>query len=114
VFPLQKHESDTKLLDPGIGLQCAKEFATMNPSKIILACRTMTTAEKAVELIKNETGFQNVEAWPLDQASFESVKAFAKRYNESGLDLHLLLANAGMLPFRTTKMELTADGNEVV
>ncbi|GAB5591165.1 hypothetical protein Unana1_06065 [Umbelopsis nana] len=84
----------------GIGLQCAKEFATMNPSKIILACRTMTTAEKAVDFIKNEI-------------AFKIVKAFAKRYNESGLDLHLLLANAGILPFGTEKLELTADGNEL-
>jgi NADP-dependent 3-hydroxy acid dehydrogenase YdfG len=86
----------------------------MKPSKIILACRNMKTAEKAIESIKNEVGFKNVEAWQLDQASFASVKAFAKKYNESGLDLHLLLANAGILPFARENMVFTDDGHEEV
>ncbi|KAG2184354.1 hypothetical protein INT44_009369 [Umbelopsis vinacea] len=98
----------------GIGLECARKLATMNPSKIILASRTMKTAEKAVQDIKTEIGFNNVEAWPLDQASFESVQAFAKKYNESGLDLDILLANAGMLPFTRRNLEMTSDGHEEV
>lgn len=74
----------------------------------------MSTAEKAVEDIKSDIGFKNVEAWALDQSSFESVQAFAKKYNESGLDLDILLANAGMLPFTRRSMETTSDGHEEV
>jgi NAD(P)-dependent dehydrogenase (short-subunit alcohol dehydrogenase family) len=98
----------------GIGLECARRLAAMNPAKIILASRTMSTGEKAAQDIKNEIGFQNVEAWHLDQSSFASVQAFAKKYNESGLDLDILLANAGMLPFLNTGLESTSDGHEVV
>ncbi|KAH8548662.1 hypothetical protein BGW37DRAFT_505798 [Umbelopsis sp. PMI_123] len=98
----------------GIGLECARRLAAMNPAKIILASRTMSTGEKAAQDIKNEIGFQNVEVWHLDQSSFASVQAFAKKYNESGLDLDILLANAGMLPFLNTGLESTSDGHEVV
>lgn len=86
----------------------------MNPAKIILACRNMTTAEEAVKAIK-AGGFDNIEAWHLDQGSFASVKAFTKKYNDSGLDLHLLLANAGLLPLKSgTTPELSVDGHEVM
>lgn len=98
----------------GIGLECARKLAAMKPAKIILASRTMSTAEKAVEGIKRDIGFEHVEAWPLDQSSFASVQAFAKKYNESGLDLDILLANAGMLPFTRGSMEMTNDGHEEV
>jgi retinol dehydrogenase-12 len=86
----------------------------MNPSKIILGCRNMTTAAEAVEAIKAD-GFDNIEAWHLDQGSFASVKAFTKKYNDSGLDLHVLLANAGMLPFKSSQTpDISADGHEIM
>jgi short-subunit dehydrogenase len=86
----------------------------MGPAKIILACRNMTTAAEAVESIK-AGGFSTVEAWQLDQGSIASVKAFTKRYNESGLDLHLVLANAGVVSFKSSPTpELTDDGHEVM
>lgn len=86
----------------------------MSPSKIILACRNMKTAAEAVESIK-AGGFNNVEAWHLDQGSISSVKAFTNRYNDSGLDLHLVLANAGLLSFKSTPTpELTEEGHELM
>ncbi|KAJ2955340.1 hypothetical protein NQZ79_g8643 [Umbelopsis isabellina] len=98
----------------GIGLECAKQLAKMSPSKIILACRNMKTAAEAVESIK-AGGFNNVEAWHLDQGSISSVKAFTNRYNDSGLDLHLVLANAGLLSFKSTPTpELTEEGHELM
>ncbi|KAG2177349.1 hypothetical protein INT43_008006 [Umbelopsis isabellina] len=110
-------EADKVLNDSllkGIGLESAKQLAHMNPSKIILACRNMTTAEEAIKAIK-ASGFDNIEAWHLDQDSFASVKAFTKKYNDSGLDLHLLLANAGKLPMKSgTGFELSADGHESI
>lgn len=84
----------------------------MNPSKLILACRNLDTAAEAVEAIKAD-GFDAVEVWQLDQSSYANVKAFAKKYNESGLDLDILLANAGVLPSKpANKPGLNADGNE--
>lgn len=98
----------------GLGLASAKSIAKMNPSKLILACRNMETAADAVKAIKAD-GFEAVEVWPLDQSSTANVKAFAKKYNESGLDLHVLLANAGVLPRKPTdKPRVNEDGNEEI
>ncbi|KAJ2961411.1 hypothetical protein NQZ79_g3327 [Umbelopsis isabellina] len=98
----------------GLGLASAKSIAKMNPSKLILACRNTDTAAEAVEAIKAD-GFDAVEVWPLDQSSYTNVKAFAKKYNESGLDLHVLLANAGVLPRKPAATPgLNKDGNEEI
>ncbi|KAJ2961410.1 hypothetical protein NQZ79_g3326 [Umbelopsis isabellina] len=98
----------------GIGLESAKQLAKMGPAKMILACRNMDTAAQAVEAIKAD-GLKDVEAWELDQSSFDSVNAFTKRYNESGLDLHVLLANAGVLPLKASRTpQLTKDGHELM
>ncbi|RUS15807.1 hypothetical protein BC937DRAFT_91973 [Endogone sp. FLAS-F59071] len=93
----------------GIGYEAAKTFAAMNAWKVILACRDRTKAENAVALIAEETGSAAAEAWDLDLSSFKSVKAFAKKFGESGLKLHLLVSNAGVggLDFH-----LTEDGYE--
>lgn len=102
------------MVTEGIGLESAKQLAKMRPEKMILACRNMETAAQAVEAIKAD-GLKDVEAWELDQSSFDSVKAFTKRYNESGFDLHVLLANAGVLPMNTSPTpQLTEDGHEVM
>lgn len=100
------------MLPAGLGLESAKQLAKMNPSKLILACRNMESAGKAVECIQAE-GFNDVEAWEFDQSSIAGVNAFTKRYNESGLDLHVILANAGILPLNPTEAPvLNKDGNE--
>ncbi|RUS30119.1 hypothetical protein BC938DRAFT_479832 [Jimgerdemannia flammicorona] len=80
----------------GIGYDTAKALARMNPTKLILACRNVGKAKKAVDEIKTVTGFQDIEPWDLDLASFASVRAFAKRFDESGLQLHVLLNNAAV------------------
>lgn len=35
--------------------------------------------------------------WPLDLCSFDSVKAFAERFQQSGLELDILVQNAGIV-----------------
>ncbi|RUP08581.1 hypothetical protein BC936DRAFT_140119, partial [Jimgerdemannia flammicorona] len=76
----------------------------MKPAKLILACRNAGKAKKAASEIKTATGFQDIEPWDLDLASFASVRAFARRFDESGLQLHVLLNNAAVVmppEFRT-------------
>lgn len=77
----------------------------MNPAKVILACRNRTKAESAVASITEATGSTAAEAWDLDLTSFNSVKAFAKKFDESGLKLHVLVSNAGVagLDFHSTE-----------
>ncbi|KJA23640.1 hypothetical protein HYPSUDRAFT_201349 [Hypholoma sublateritium FD-334 SS-4] len=96
----------------GIGFETAKHFARMNPAKLILACRSQERGEAAVKKIWEETGCSNVELWLLDLASFESVKAFAERFEREGTRLDLLVENAAILP--EEKFVPTSDGWEPV
>jgi len=65
----------------GLGLEAARHLAKMNPKKLILACRNQEKGERAVRYINETTNVAPgiVEMWQLDLASFDSVKAFAKR-----------------------------------
>ncbi|THU78461.1 NAD(P)-binding protein, partial [Dendrothele bispora CBS 962.96] len=65
---------------------------------------------RAVEDIKKETSFQNVELRLIDLAKFVSVRSFAQKFIEEVGTLDILLANAAILP---TKHESTVDGWEV-
>lgn len=51
-----------------------------------------------------------VECWPLDLASFKSIKSFARRFESSDLDdLHVLIQNACVIP---AEYRVTEDGYE--
>ncbi|KZS97483.1 NAD(P)-binding protein [Sistotremastrum niveocremeum HHB9708] len=94
----------------GLGLEAARHFATMNPGRLILACRTKSTAEAAVEDIQRTTGCKTVEYWHIDLQSFASVSAFATRFEkEGGGKLDILVENAAIA---TRKYQKTPDGYE--
>ena len=38
----------------GLGFEAAKHMATLNPKKIILACRSQTRAQAAIDEIRND------------------------------------------------------------
>ncbi|KZS97484.1 NAD(P)-binding protein [Sistotremastrum niveocremeum HHB9708] len=94
----------------GLGLEAARHFASMNPGRLILACRTPKTAEAAVEDITKTTGCKTVEFWPLDLQSFSSVSAFVTRFEkEGGGRLDILVENAAIA---TGDYKKTGDGHE--
>ena len=51
-------------------------------ARVILACRNETKAEAARTEIVAETGNENVEVRKLDLASLQSVRDFAKKFNQ--------------------------------
>ncbi|KZL82067.1 short-chain dehydrogenase reductase family [Colletotrichum incanum] len=64
----------------GLGLEAARHFVRLNAAKVILAVRSTDKGEAAKTDIELTTGRRGViEVWPLDQASFDSVKEFAAR-----------------------------------
>nr|XP_036579238.1 short-chain dehydrogenase/reductase family [Colletotrichum truncatum]KAF6786724.1 short-chain dehydrogenase/reductase family [Colletotrichum truncatum] len=64
----------------GLGLEAARHFVRLNATKVILAVRSTDKGEAAKTDIELTTGKRDViEVWPLDQASFDSVKEFAAR-----------------------------------
>ncbi|KAK9760825.1 hypothetical protein K7432_014758 [Basidiobolus ranarum] len=96
----------------GIGYGTVCHLIEMRPSRVILACRNMSKAEEAIRKIKMSTSTDGVviEAQELNLASFASCRAFAKRYQESGLPLHILINNAGI--GGVIKFTLTEDHHE--
>ncbi|KAF8134745.1 short-chain dehydrogenase [Mycena galopus ATCC 62051] len=93
----------------GIGFETCKHFAKMNAGRIILACRSQTRGQEAVERLKKETGYTMGELWIVDLADFQSVKRFADQWESDGGRLDILVANAALEP---GKFFLTKDGWE--
>jgi len=79
----------------GLGLEASKHFATMNPAKLILAVRDVKKGDSAKEEILKYYPKANIEVRELDLGSFDSVRAFSKKYQDSGNRLDILVSNAG-------------------
>ncbi|PRP78840.1 hypothetical protein PROFUN_01013 [Planoprotostelium fungivorum] len=89
----------------GLGLEAAKHLASMNPQRIIIACRDT----KKGDAIKDSLIGTSVEIWPIDLDDFSSVTAFIRRYQKSGYDLDIFLSNAGV---GHSTFNVTRDGHE--
>ncbi|KAJ7139182.1 short-chain dehydrogenase [Mycena epipterygia] len=88
----------------GIGFEATKHFATMNPGRLILACRSESKGQAAVEKLKAATGYTRAELWIIDLANFSSVKQFADKFERDGGRLDILVENAalGAMKYRPT------------
>lgn len=108
----------------GLGLEAAKHFASMNPARLILACRNKEKGEAALEgtctknmplgfyflrsgnyqAIREATGYNNSELWLLDLARFASVIEFSERFERDGGKIDILVANAAvaLYEYKTT------------
>ena len=92
----------------GIGLVTARELARKG-ARLFITCRDATTAQTAVERIRDASGNPHVEALQMDLSDFASVRACAQAFLERDLPLHLLVNNAGLAGQRG----LTASGFEL-
>ncbi|KAJ7708899.1 hypothetical protein B0H17DRAFT_916458 [Mycena rosella] len=89
----------------GLGFEATKHFATMNPGRLILACRSQSKGQAAVEKLKAATGYATAELWIIDLADFASVKQFADKLEQDGGRLDILVENAavGLFTYEGTK-----------
>ncbi|THV05578.1 short-chain dehydrogenase [Dendrothele bispora CBS 962.96] len=89
----------------GIGFEAARHFASMNPGRLIIACRNQERGEAALSELKSSTGFSRIELWLVDFTDFASVKGFADKFDREGGRLDILVENAGIIPggYDTTK-----------
>ncbi|TMS04994.1 WW domain-containing oxidoreductase, partial [Larimichthys crocea] len=92
----------------GIGFETARSFA-LHGAHVILACRNLSRASKAVSSIQQEWHKARVEAMMCDLASLRSVREFADSFKAKKLPLHILVCNAGVC---TQPWSLTEDGLE--
>lgn len=66
----------------GLGYYCAEKLVSNPEWYVVIACRNSSKAQQAVDKIKASTGSQQIETLPLDLASFDSIRAFAKQIND--------------------------------
>jgi retinol dehydrogenase-12 len=95
----------------GLGLEAARHLVRLNVKRLILAVRSHSrgeTAKKSIEESEKRRGV--VEVWLLDLASYESVRAFAKRVNDEVDRIDCVIENAGINAHGPRKM---AEGNEL-
>ncbi|EIW75008.1 short-chain dehydrogenase [Coniophora puteana RWD-64-598 SS2] len=93
----------------GIGLEASVHFASMNPERLIIACRSESKGKDAVKEITRRSGYANTELWIIDLSSFASVSEFADRFERETGSLDMLVMNAALA---TRKYEVTKDGWE--
>ncbi len=96
----------------GLGFETAKKIAKNKEYAVILACRNMNKANMAAAEIKDATGNENVTGMLIDTASLNSVRQFAKNYNEEVYGkVYALLLNAGISGMHEG---ITEDGMDIV
>ncbi|KAJ7039918.1 hypothetical protein C8F04DRAFT_1254710 [Mycena alexandri] len=94
----------------GLGFEAVKHFASMNPGRLILACRSQSRGKAALQKLKAETNYTKAELWLVDLANFKSVTKFADKFEQDGGRLDILVANAAVA---IGEYEATKDGWEI-
>ncbi|TDZ71962.1 Short chain dehydrogenase atnD [Colletotrichum trifolii] len=79
----------------GIGLEAVKHLVNVGAARVIIAVRSLTKGNEAKALVDASTGRpEATEVWQLDMASFDSIKAFARKATEELTHIHGLVENA--------------------
>jgi NAD(P)-dependent dehydrogenase (short-subunit alcohol dehydrogenase family) len=89
----------------GLGLETARTLATAG-ARVIVPARDVERARKAISQIGG-----SMEVQPLDLTDPQSIDDFARNFVETGLPLHLLINNAGIMALPELKRD--ALGNEL-
>lgn len=92
----------------GLGLATAKKLGAAGYHVVVTARDLKSGAQVAEDIVRAGGSAQ---AMRLDLSSTASVRAFAKAYRETGLPIHLLHLNAGLMAF-AKEIETTEDGLE--
>lgn len=83
----------------GLGYEASKRLLIQGASRVILAVRNLSAGEKAKAEIEAATGKTGVaQVWHLDLASYDSVKAFARKAAAELDRIDALIENAGVFP----------------
>jgi len=93
----------------GIGYETAKALAEAGGT-IVFACRSEEKARSAMEQLCREAPTvqeEQLKFMALNLASLDSVQKFTDDFRQSGLDLHLLIMNAGVM---LSSRSITEDG----
>lgn len=92
----------------GIGQETARVLCSRG-AHVLMACRDVSRAEMVAKEIRESIAHADVDVLELDLRSLASVRKCAEAFLKTGLPLHLLILNAGVM---ANPRELTADGFE--
>jgi protochlorophyllide reductase len=93
----------------GLGYETALTLGAAGAT-VILACRNLAKAERAVSQMRRLTPTANLLVYPLDLADLTSVRGFVDRVGSEHDQLDLLINNAGLMAVDESR---TIDGFEM-
>ncbi|KAJ4367185.1 hypothetical protein N0V83_007715 [Neocucurbitaria cava] len=93
----------------GLGLECARYFLKLRPSRLVIAVRSIEKGETAAKSLRTEFPDAKIEVWQLDMESYRSVQAFAARCEKELDRLHVAVLNAALAKI---KLERVKDGRQ--
>jgi len=79
----------------GIGFEAAHQLAALQPSRLILACRSLPSGRDALKSILAQYPQTNADVWELYLDKFSSLKAFTERARKGLGRVDILINNAG-------------------
>lgn len=95
----------------GIGYHTALELAELGFT-VVITCRTLAKANAAATAMAAESQRKrplDIRCFAMELDDFDSVKQFAKDFLATGLPLHILVNNAGMMAMAHTRSERHPD-----
>jgi NAD(P)-dependent dehydrogenase (short-subunit alcohol dehydrogenase family) len=88
----------------GLGLEASKEMAGHGLARVILGVRTLSKGEAAKQEILKQSPDCDVQVWPVDHESFESMVTFGERAQAlDRLNIVILCAGVKKLVFSLAK-----------
>jgi len=94
----------------GLGAEAAMDFAKRGAT-VILACRSWENTKDTLQMIRTNSGNNDVHYLHLDLGSLESVRQFAEDVQAKYPEIHTLVCNAGVW-FPMEQKAKTSDGFE--
>lgn len=93
----------------GIGYESALNFCYLK-AHVIIACRSLERGKSAIEKIKKEIPYANIELMKLDISSQASIHQFVEEIVKNRIDIDIFYHNAGVyrLPFQAI------DGHDII
>ena len=109
-YPIGSYTGKTIIVtgsNVGLGKEAARHYVRLGASKLVLAVRSLDKGNAAKQDIEATTKCASsvIKVWPLDMASYASVKKFATRVNSELDRVDIFIANAGVARAKYTLAE---------
>lgn len=79
----------------GLGFESARQFLSLNLSRLIVTVRSEEKGKVAAAKLKKEYPYATVDVWQLDMCSYASIQEFANRVDSELSSLDIAILNAG-------------------